>query len=59
MRLVFGGQCDLIIECMCGVLLQLMCDEYEQKTQRLLALQQKIEEVKRTHGEYAMSGQIT
>ena len=33
-----------------------MCDEYEQKTQRLQALQQKIGEVKKQHGEYAMSG---
>ena len=33
-----------------------MCDEYEQKTQRLRALQNKIEQVKKEHGEYAMSG---
>lgn len=34
-----------------------MCDEYEQKTQRLRALQHRIEEVKKQHGEYAMSGE--
>ena len=34
-----------------------MCDEYEQKTQRLKVLHHKIEEVKKKHGEYAMSGE--
>ncbi len=34
-----------------------MCDEYEQKTQRLQVLQQKIEEIKKIHGEYALSGE--
>lgn len=36
--------------------MQLMCDEYGEKTQRLRALQKRIEEVKKTYGEYAMSG---
>lgn len=48
--------CTLYSE-LCTLWVQLMCDEYEQKTQRQRALQNKIEAVKKEHGEYAMSGE--
>ena len=40
---------------MCLVL-QLMCDEYEQKLDRLKALQKKVEELKLQQGEFNLSG---
>ena len=37
--------------------LQLLCDEYVEKTERVRALKQKIEQVKKLHGEYSVSGE--
>ena len=39
--------------------IQLLCDEHQQKTVRLQALSQKIGQIKKEHGEYAISGRFT
>ena len=40
----------------CGSLSQLMCDEYEQKLDRLETLNKKVEELKLKQGEFNLSG---
>ena len=35
---------------------QLMCDEYDQKLDRLKALDKKVEELKLKQGEFSLSG---
>ena len=44
--------------CVCVSVLQLMCDEYEQKLDRLKALDKKIEELKQKQGEFNLSGTV-
>ena len=36
--------------------MQLMCDEYEQKLDRLKALDERVEELKQKQGELSLSG---
>ena len=56
--LVCGG----IVKCVskhCGCihsLIQLMYDEYEQKCERLIALEEKVNELKKKQGEFNLSG---
>ena len=48
----------MYVMAVCVSVLQLMCDEYEQKLDRLKALDKKIEELKQKQGEFNLSGTV-